>query len=108
MKRQIEGIVSKMGPHGDSAPAGKGRVILQSNIAGSINALVDYLVENGVGEIHCLIMGEVEKRVLVRVLELTRGNKRQAAKILGINRNTFQRKMTKLEESGFDATKDCG
>jgi DNA-binding protein Fis len=108
MKRPCEDSVPNTEHDADSTPAGKGKAILESNIAGSINALVDYLAENGVQEIYCLIVGEVEKRVLVRVLERTRGNKRQAAKILGISRNTFQRKMTKLEESVRDATKDCG
>jgi DNA-binding protein Fis len=107
MKRQFEGSAPSRDSQADSRPAGRGKEILQSDIGGSINALVDYLVENDVREIHCLIMGEVEKRILVRVLERTQGNKRQAAKILGINRNTFQRKMTKLVESGFDAAKDC-
>jgi len=76
--------------------------ILQTNISEAIETLVDYLVKNDVQDIHELIIGEVEKLVLLRVLELTNGNKRQAARLLGMNRNTLQRKVTKLEESMQD------
>lgn len=77
--------------------------LLKSNIAASIDVLVDYLVENNVEDIRDLILGEVEKRILLRVLERTGGNKRQAAKLLGMNRNTFQRKMLKLAKACQDA-----
>lgn len=70
--------------------------ILDANIGSSIDMLVEYLVDNDATDIHPLIMGEVERRLIVKVLQRSRGNKLQAAKWLGINRNTFHRKMMKL------------
>lgn len=77
---------------------GKPREILNTNIGDSIDVLVEYLLDNEVRGIHPLIMGEVEKRLLIKVLERSRGNKLQAAKWLGMSRNTFHRKIQRLEE----------
>jgi DNA-binding protein Fis len=73
--------------------------ILKTNMADSIDLLVEYLVDNDVRGIHPLIMGEVEKRLIIKVLERSRGNKLQAAKLLGMSRNTFNRKIQKLVDS---------
>jgi DNA-binding protein Fis len=73
------------------------RCVLDANIGDSLDLLVDYLVENRVNGIHPLIMGEVEKRVIIKVLERSRGNKLQAAKLLGMSRTTFHRKIQQLE-----------
>lgn len=75
---------------------GKAKAFLESNIGRSLDRLVEYLIDNNVGNIHQLIMGEVERRLLIKVLEKNRGNKRQAAKQLGMSRNTFHRKLGKL------------
>jgi DNA-binding protein Fis len=75
---------------------GKPKALLESNIGQSLDRLVEYLIDNNVGNIHQLIMGEVERRLLIKVLEKNRGNKRQAAKQLGMSRNTFHRKLGKL------------
>jgi DNA-binding protein Fis len=56
-------------------------------------------VDNNVEGIHPLIMGEVEKRLIIKVLERSRGNKLQAAKRLGLSRNTFSRKIRKLVDT---------
>ncbi|MBI5250258.1 MAG: helix-turn-helix domain-containing protein [Desulfomonile tiedjei] len=74
----------------------KPRTVLDSNIADSIDMLVEYLVDNQINGIHPLIMGEVEKRLIIKVLERSRGNKLQAARLLGMSRNTFSRKIQKL------------
>ena len=73
--------------------------LLSANIGDSIDLLVEYLVDNNIKGIHPLIMGEVEKRLIIKTLEKSRGNKLQAAKILGMSRNTFHRKVQKLENS---------
>jgi DNA-binding protein Fis len=70
--------------------------LLDAKIGDSLDLLVDYLVENRVIGIHPLIMGEIEKRLIIKVLERSRGNKLQAAKLLGMSRNTFHRKIQKL------------
>jgi DNA-binding protein Fis len=79
---------------------GKAKAVLKTNIADSIDMLVEYLVDNNVKGIHPLIMGEVEKRLIIKVLERSRGNKLRAAKWLGMSRNTFHRKIQKLADSG--------
>ncbi len=70
---------------------------MKSSITESIDSLVEYLVDNNVDGIHPLIMGEIEKRLIIKVLERSRGNKLRAAKSLGMSRNTFHRKMLKLQ-----------
>ncbi len=85
------------GPGGLSAK-GKARTSLSGNIAESIDSLVEYLVDNGVKGIHPLIMGEVEKRLIIKVLEHSRGNKLRAAELLGISRNTFHRKIRRISD----------
>ena len=72
--------------------------LLRSKIGDSIDLLVEYLADHGVDDIHPLIMGEVEKRLIIRALERNRGNKLQAAKMLGMSRNTFHRKLQKLAD----------
>ena len=47
------------------------------------------------GETPLLTLEEVERRHICRVLAYTRGNKSQAARILGIGRNTLDRKIAK-------------
>ena len=60
--------------------------------------LVDHLLENG------FFMEEaveiLERNLIARVVERTDGNRRAASKLLGIHRNTLQRKIAdyKLEE----------
>ncbi|MDR3603573.1 MAG: helix-turn-helix domain-containing protein [Syntrophaceae bacterium] len=94
--------------HMDSSPAGSetsrenkksGGAPWASNIGDSLDSLVEYLVDNNVEGIHPLIMGEVEKRLIIKVLERNRGNKLRAARSLGLSRNTFHRKILKLKES---------
>ena len=42
------------------------------------------------------VIGEVERRLIAVTLEIAQGNRLKAAKILGINRNTFLKKMRRL------------
>jgi DNA-binding protein Fis len=56
-------------------------------------------VDNNVTGIHPLIMQEVEKRLIIKVLQRSRGNKLRAARLLGMGRNTFHRKVQRLFES---------
>lgn len=72
---------------------------MRSNITESLDSLVEYLVDNNIDGIHPLIMGEIEKRLIIKVLERSRGNKLRAAKSLGMSRNTFHRKILKLQDA---------
>jgi DNA-binding protein Fis len=86
----------------DSQAEGGGKSVLDLSIGNSIDTLVEYLVDNDIRGIHPLIMGEVEKRLIIKVLERSRGNKVQAARWLGMSRNTFHRKIQKLVDNGAD------
>jgi two-component system response regulator HydG len=43
---------------------------------------------------------EVEKEILIQTLRATKGNKRKAAQLLGINVRTIHRKMEGMEALG--------
>ncbi len=49
-----------------------------------------------VEDLHAQVMSQVERPLLELVLEQTRGNQLQAARILGINRNTLRKKIRAL------------
>ena len=49
------------------------------------------------GNLHAVIISQVEKPLIELVLDHTRGNQLKAAEILGINRNTLRKKMTDLK-----------
>ena len=63
------------------------------------DALVDHLMEGGFFLEEAVEI--LEKTLISRVLERTAGNRSAASKLLGIHRNTLQRKMLdyKLESS---------
>jgi len=46
-------------------------------------------------------LDDVEREMLVQTLRVTKGNKRRAAQLLGINVRTIHRKMEELDEAGF-------
>ncbi len=63
-----------------------------------VKAFLDHYVETLEGEnppfgLYDIIISEVEKPLFLKILELCKGNQKQAAAILGIHRNTLRRKM---------------
>lgn len=44
-----------------------------------------------------MVLHEVEQVLFERVMKLTQGNQSEAAKVLGINRNTLRAKLTKYD-----------
>lgn len=87
----------------EETPArGRAQARLRDNIGDSLDSLVDYLMDNGVKGIHPLIMGEVEKRLIIKVLERSRGNKLRAAELLGMSRNAFYKRVRKLAGLGLE------
>lgn len=70
----------------------------------SLEALVDMKLRscmNGVekldkGDIHAMVLEQVERPLIRFILERTRWNQVKAADILGINRNTLRKKITEL------------
>lgn len=92
----------------DEQALGKAEALMEGRIGHSIDMLVEYMIENNVRGIHPLIMGEVERRLIIKVLERSRGNKVQAAKMLGISRNTFHRKIRMLDDFNPFSGEDGG
>ena len=48
------------------------------------------------GQIYNKVIKKVEKPLIEALLRITNGNKKKAAQILGINRNTLSKKMEEL------------
>ncbi|MCI0480735.1 MAG: hypothetical protein L0213_04005, partial [Candidatus Dadabacteria bacterium] len=65
---------------------------------------LNFLMETGnagtQGRVHDIIIRRVEKPLIEAVLRITNGNKKKAAQILGINRNTLSKKMEELGLEG--------
>lgn len=51
----------------------------------------------GITDLYDTVIKEVEKILIIKILESTRYNKNQTAKILGISRNTLAAKMKLFE-----------
>lgn len=62
-----------------------------------IKRMVIGIGPNGNGNIHPLIMNEVERSIIQTVLEETHNNLFRAAKMLGIGRSTLYRKLEVLK-----------
>jgi len=87
----------------DAAPHLEGKAkgsqeSLDSLIRDEVNFLLDNQDEESSEKVYETIIKKVEKPLIELVLEITKGNKKKAALILGINRNTLSKKM---EELGF-------
>jgi Fis family transcriptional regulator, factor for inversion stimulation protein len=63
--------------------------IVEIKISRFLDQIGDYYPEN----LHALMMRKVERPLVAQILQRTGGNQVQAAKILGINRNTLRKKM---------------
>ncbi len=65
--------------------------------------MLDSKDESSSDKVYETIIKKVEKPLIELVLDKTRGNKKKAASILGINRNTLSKKM---DELGFQDKDD--
>ncbi len=45
------------------------------------------------GDLYDTVIGEVERPLLTKTLEFSKGNQKKAADVLGINRNTLRKKI---------------
>lgn len=66
------------------------------NLKEKVFELEDVLFQQKRGLIYRILIEAIERPLLERVLERTEGNQLEAAKILGINRNTMRTKIRKL------------
>lgn len=65
-------------------------------ISDIVNKLVSNLEESS-GNVYTDIINKFEKQLLEIILDQTNGNKKKAAEILGINRNTLAKKLTEFD-----------
>ena len=87
----------------DAAPHLSGKVredqeSLENLIKDELSYLLDSKDDALSERVYETIIKKVEKPLIEQVLDITKGNKKKAASILGINRNTLSKKM---EELGF-------
>jgi two-component system nitrogen regulation response regulator GlnG len=61
-----------------------------------LNGLIESLVESGQGNLHQTVIDAVERVLLPRVLQHTRGHQTQASQLLGLNRATLRHKLRSL------------
>lgn len=57
------------------------------------NFIIDHPNFCDMDNLYGVIVDEVEKALIVKVLEKTKGNQSKAAQILGLNRNTLRKKV---------------
>jgi two-component system nitrogen regulation response regulator GlnG len=76
--------------------AGDSRPMHPPSPAGSLNALVDSLLQSGEGNLHARAVEALERVLLERVLRQTQSHQTQASELLGISRNTLRQKMRSL------------
>lgn len=78
-------------------PINKEEPSLEGLITGIIEKMVPQERRFTKGELYRIIVGGVEKTLIEVTLRHTRGNQIQAARILGINRNTLRKKIRELK-----------
>lgn len=76
---------------------------LEALVEIKLRASLDNLDKMETGDLHGMVLAQVERPLIRFVLEKTRGNQVKAADILGINRNTLRKKVTEL---GIDVRKE--
>ena len=83
-----------------AAPATKAATGFESRLAALMSERVDEFIESGAGSgsLHAEIRTAVEKPLFEFILQRTGWNRRKAAEMLGINRNTLH---SKMEEYGI-------
>jgi len=63
----------------------------------AVRSLDDYIFRRKDINLYKFVVSSIEKPLIEKVLEATDGNQLQAARILGINRNTLHAKIAKLK-----------
>lgn len=66
------------------------------NLAKAIEDVEEFFLHEKEGELYKFLLNIVEKPLIENVLYKTGGNQLEAARILGINRNTLRTKIKKL------------
>ncbi|MBP1751471.1 MAG: two component, sigma54 specific, transcriptional regulator, Fis family [Geobacteraceae bacterium] len=76
---------------------------LEALVEIKLRSSLDNLDKMETGDLHGMVLAQVERPLIRFVLEKTRGNQVKAADVLGINRNTLRKK---IQELGIEVRKD--
>ncbi len=74
---------------------GLGQAAIAESVTASLDDYLRHLDGEPVGNLHELVVGTVEKTLIIDVLGRTSNNQSEAAAMLGINRNTLRSKLDK-------------
>jgi two-component system nitrogen regulation response regulator GlnG len=78
-------------------PAGSQDVSLEALVEAKLRSCLNGIEQLENGEIHSMVLAQIERPLIRIILEKTRWNQVKAADILGINRNTLRKKINELE-----------
>ena len=85
----------------DSAALGEdlSRHSIEQLIRGRLTVMLERLGVEQVADLHALVIREVERGLFSLVLERCKGNRGEAARQLGLHRNTLRQKLAQLDAS---------
>jgi two-component system response regulator HydG len=75
----------------------RGEFISPDDLPANLKALVEQAADNGIGVQPGYSLREVEKELILKTLEQTGGNRTRAAEILGVTRQTLQKKLKEYD-----------
>jgi len=79
-------------PGAVGSPPARGMGDLARRLDDIVPELADALLSAGAPGVHREVLALVERNLIARALERTRGNQLRAARLLGINRNTLRKR----------------
>ena len=85
------------GHNGTEPPQADDPAPLQTLVGQALDRYFDDLEGDAPSDLYAMVMKEVEKPLLSRVMAYTEGNQSQAAAVLGINRTTLRKKLRQHE-----------
>ncbi len=74
---------------------------LEKIVGESLPALLPALIDTERGRLYRAVVAQIERPLFVAVLAASRGNQLEAARILGINRNTLRKRLRLLGLNGL-------
>ena len=74
---------------------------LEKIVGESLPALLPALIDTERGRLYRAVVAQIERPLFVAVLAASRGNQLEAARILGINRNTLRKRLRLLGLDGL-------
>ena len=78
-------------------PKLNGHAAIADAVNNSLNEYISHLDGEPADNLYDLVIGSVEKTLIVDVMSRTKNNQSEAASMLGINRNTLRAKLDKYK-----------